>query len=167
MILLAPTTSNAAVQLCMHCMAWKKKKAPEPEEEEGAESSEKSEPLKDEKIDELVTAVKLDLPGYGSADITSEARIAPAENGSAAGKVLSMKLTLGDSQEKTLMKLVVDAQSDLVLGCHMVGPEAGEIIQGLAVALKAGATKRVFDETLGIHPSSAEEFVTMRVAVSA
>jgi len=77
-------------------MLVKKKKAPEPEEEEGAESSEKSEPLKDEKKDELVTAVKLDLPGYGSADITSEARIAPAENGSAAGKVLSMKLTLGD-----------------------------------------------------------------------
>ena len=60
------------------------------------------------------------------------------------------------------MKLVVDADSDRVLGCHMVGPEAGEIIQGLAVALKAGATKRIFDETLGIHPTAAEEFVTMR-----
>ncbi|HYQ40147.1 MAG TPA: glutathione-disulfide reductase [Pseudomonas sp.] len=73
-----------------------------------------------------------------------------------------MKLTLTDCQERTLMKLVVDASSDRVLGCHMVGPEAGEIIQGLAVALKAGATKAVFDETLGIHPSAAEEFVTMR-----
>ena len=73
-----------------------------------------------------------------------------------------MKLTLGDGQERTLMKLVVDADSDRVLGCHMVGPEAGEIVQGLAVALKAGATKAVFDETIGIHPTAAEEFVTLR-----
>ena len=78
-----------------------------------------------------------------------------------------MKLTLTTSQERTLMKLVVDAGSDRVLGCHMVGPESGEIIQGLAVALKAGATKRIFDETLGIHPTSAEEFVTMRTPVGA
>ena len=60
------------------------------------------------------------------------------------------------------MKLVVDADSDRVLGCHMVGPDAGEIMQGLAIALKAGATKAVFDQTIGIHPSAAEEFVTMR-----
>lgn len=79
----------------------------------------------------------------------------------------AMKLTLTDSQERTLMKLVVDAKTDRVLGCHMVGPEAGEIIQGLAVALKAGATKRVFDDTLGIHPTAAEEFVTMRTPVTA
>lgn len=77
-----------------------------------------------------------------------------------------MKLTLTDCQERTLMKLVVDADSDRVLGCHMVGPEAGEIIQGLAVALKAGATKQVFDETIGVHPTAAEEFVTMRAPVT-
>ena len=76
-----------------------------------------------------------------------------------------MKLTLTDSQERTLMKLVVDADSDRVLGCHMVGPEAGEIIQGLAVAIQAGATKQIFDETLGIHPTAAEEFVTLRTPV--
>lgn len=76
-----------------------------------------------------------------------------------------MKNTLTDSQERTLMKLVVDADSDRVLGCHMVGPEAGEIIQGLAVAIKAGATKQVFDDTLGIHPTAAEEFVTLRTPV--
>ena len=76
-----------------------------------------------------------------------------------------MKLTLTDSQERTLMKLVVDADSDRVLGCHMVGPEAGEIIQGLAVAIKAGATKQIFDETLGIHPTAAKEFVTLRTPV--
>jgi len=60
------------------------------------------------------------------------------------------------------MKLVVDAETDRVLGCHMAGPDAGEIMQGLGVALKAGATKQVFDDTLGIHPTAAEEFVTMR-----
>ena len=73
-----------------------------------------------------------------------------------------MKLTMTGSLERSLMKLVVDAETDRVLGCHMAGPDAGEIMQGLAVALKAGATKRIFDETIGIHPTAAEEFVTMR-----
>ena len=63
------------------------------------------------------------------------------------------------------MKLVVDADSDQVLGCHMVGPDAGEQIQCLAIALKAGATKACFDDTLGIHPTAAEEWVTMRKPV--
>jgi magnesium chelatase subunit D len=70
--------------------------------------------------------------------------------------------TLSGRNQRTLMKLVVHADSDRVLGCHMVGPEAGEIIQGFAVAMRAGATKRVFDTTVGIHPTAAEEFVTMR-----
>src|SRR6516225_8563323 len=73
-----------------------------------------------------------------------------------------MKNTLSGRDERTLMKLVVDARTDRVLGCHMLGPDAPEIIQGLAVAVKCGATKRQFDETVGIHPSAAEEFVTMR-----
>jgi glutathione reductase (NADPH) len=73
-----------------------------------------------------------------------------------------MKLTMTDSLERSLMKLVVDAETDKVLGCHMAGPDAGEIMQGMAVALKAGATKRIFDDTVGIHPTAAEEFVTMR-----
>jgi glutathione reductase (NADPH) len=73
-----------------------------------------------------------------------------------------MKHTLSGRDERTLMKLIVDADSDRVLGCHMVGPEAGEIIQGLAIALKCGATKAQFDATVGIHPTAAEEWVTMR-----
>ncbi|HLJ65181.1 MAG TPA: glutathione-disulfide reductase, partial [Stellaceae bacterium] len=73
-----------------------------------------------------------------------------------------MKHTLSGREERTMMKLVVDRLSDIVLGCHMVGVDAPEIIQGLAVALKCGATKRQFDETVGIHPTAAEEFVTMR-----
>jgi len=77
-------------------------------------------------------------------------------------KFRPMKLSLTDNQERTLMKLVVDAKTDRVLGCHMVGPDAGEIIQSLAIALKAGATKQIFDDTIGVHPTAAEEFVTMR-----
>ncbi len=73
-----------------------------------------------------------------------------------------MKHTLSGRSEKTFMKLVVDGDTDRVLGCHMVGADAGEILQGLAVALKAGATKKLFDSTIGIHPTAAEEFVTMR-----
>jgi glutathione reductase (NADPH) len=73
-----------------------------------------------------------------------------------------MKNTLSGRDERTLMKLVVDPRSDRVLGCHMLGQDAPEIIQGLAIAVKCGASKRIFDQTVGIHPSSAEEFVTMR-----
>ena len=77
-----------------------------------------------------------------------------------------MKHTLSGSDERCLMKMIVDKASDKVVGIHMVGAEAGEIIQGMAVAIKAGATKQVFDETIGIHPTAAEEFVTMRQARS-
>lgn len=77
----------------------------------------------------------------------------------------AMRNTLAGRPEQSFMKLVVDKQSNKVLGIHMVGPDAGEIIQGLAVAVKAGATKAVFDATLGIHPTAAEEFVTMRTPV--
>ena len=74
----------------------------------------------------------------------------------------ALKNTVSGNQKRTLMKLIVEQSSDRVLGVHMIGPDAGEIVQGLAVALKAGATKAVFDATIGIHPTAAEEFVTMR-----
>jgi glutathione reductase (NADPH) len=74
--------------------------------------------------------------------------------------------TLAAHPVTVMMKLVVDRASERVLGCHMVGEEAGEIIQGLAVALTAGATKAQFDETVGLHPSAAEEFVTMYQATA-
>lgn len=77
-----------------------------------------------------------------------------------------MKLSLSDSNEKTLMKIIVDKKTDLVVGVHMLGTDAGEIIQGIGIAIKAGATKKVFDSTIGIHPTAAEEFVTMREPVS-
>ena len=75
-----------------------------------------------------------------------------------------MKHTLSGRDERTLMKMIVDKSSDRVIGLHMVGPDAGEICQGMAVAMKAGATKADFDSTVGIHPTAAEEFVTMRTA---
>jgi glutathione reductase (NADPH) len=86
---------------------------------------------------------------YGEVDIY-QARFKP------------MKNTLSGRDERTFMKLVVDAKTDRVLGVHMLGVDAPEIIQGLAVAIKCGATKKQFDQTVGIHPSAAEEFVTMR-----
>jgi glutathione reductase (NADPH) len=77
----------------------------------------------------------------------------------------ALKHTLSGSTERTLMKLVVDDASDRVVGLHMVGADAGEVVQGFAVAMKAGATKAVFDSTIGIHPTAAEEFVTMRAPI--
>lgn len=79
----------------------------------------------------------------------------------------ALKHTLSGSTERTFMKLLVDDATDRVVGLHMVGAEAGEIVQGFAVAMKAGATKAVFDSTIGIHPTAAEEFVTMREPVKA
>jgi glutathione reductase (NADPH) len=73
--------------------------------------------------------------------------------------------TMSGRDEKTMMKLIVDRKSNRVLGANMVGPDAGEIIQGMAVAIKGGATKSTFDSTIGIHPTAAEEFVTMRTPV--
>jgi len=73
-----------------------------------------------------------------------------------------MKATLGGGHARVLTKLVVEKATDKVVGCHMLGDYAGEIVQGFAVAMKAGATKADFDNTVGIHPTAAEEFVTLR-----
>jgi len=74
----------------------------------------------------------------------------------------ALKLTLTEKPERTFMKLVIDRASQRVLGAHMIGADAGEVIQGIAVAVKLGATKAQLDATIGIHPTAAEEFVTMR-----
>ena len=63
---------------------------------------------------------------------------------------------------KNFIKLIIDKETDLVIGAHLVSDNAGEIIQGIAIAIKSGATKKIFDETIGIHPTIAEEFVSMR-----
>ena len=111
----------------------------------------------------LIPTAVFSLPNMATVGLTEEqARERGYKVTVYESRFRPMKLTMTQSLERSLMKLVVDAQTDRVLGCHMVGPDAGEIMQGLAVALKAGATKRVFDATLGIHPTAAEEFVTMR-----
>jgi glutathione reductase (NADPH) len=74
----------------------------------------------------------------------------------------ALRLTVTDKHERTFQKLVVDRASQRVVGAHMIGADAGEIIQGVAIAVKLGATKAQFDATIGIHPTAAEEFVTMR-----
>ena len=73
-----------------------------------------------------------------------------------------MKSTLGDSSEKMLLKLLVDGESDRVIGCHIIGPDAAEMVQIVGIAVKMGATKADFDATMALHPSAAEELVTMR-----
>ncbi|CAI8966880.1 MULTISPECIES: glutathione-disulfide reductase [unclassified Pseudomonas] len=116
---------------------------------------------------QMIPTAVFSLPNIGTVGLTEEqAREAGHEVQIFESRFRPMKLTLTECQERTLMKLVVDAKTDKVLGCHMVGPEAGEIVQGLAIALKAGATKRDFDETIGVHPTAAEEFVTMRTPVA-
>jgi glutathione reductase (NADPH) len=106
-------------------------------------------------------------PNIGTVGLTEEEarqRHGAIEIYRTAFRPLKHTMTLRD--ERTMMKLVVDKATDRVVGCHMVGPEAGEIVQGLAVALKCGATKAQFDATVGIHPTAAEEFVTLRTPVA-
>lgn len=103
------------------------------------------------------------IPNIGTLGLTEEQA---REEGYALSifesRFRPMRNTVAGRGEESLMKMIVDKNTDRVLGVHMIGPEAGEIIQGMAVALKAGATKAMFDATLGIHPTAAEEFVTMR-----
>ncbi len=116
--------------------------------------------------DNVATAVFCQ-PNVGTVGLTEdEAKEAGFDVDIYRSTFRPMKHTLSGSDEKFMMKLVVDRPSDKVLGVHMVGSEAGEIIQGIAIALKVGVTKAQFDATVAIHPTSAEEFVTMREAVS-
>lgn len=101
-------------------------------------------------------------PNLGTVGLTeAEARASYDDIQIYRSEFRPMKATLSGGSERALMKLIVDASTDKVIGCHMLGDGAGEIIQGLAVAIKCGATKADFDATVGIHPTSAEEFVTM------
>jgi len=105
-------------------------------------------------------------PALASVGLTeSEAHERHGELDVYISEFRALKHTLSGSDERTFMKLVVNRASDRVVGAHMAGPEAGEIIQGLAIAIKMGATKAQFDATIGIHPTAAEEFVTMREPV--
>ncbi len=112
--------------------------------------------------DDVPTAV-FSNPPIGAVGLTEEAaRRQFGEVDVYLARFRPMKNTLSGREERTVMKLIVEPRSDRVVGCHMLGPDAPEIIQGLAIAIKCGATKKQFDQTVGIHPSAAEEFVTMR-----
>ena len=114
---------------------------------------------------DIPTAVFSDPP-IGTVGLTEqEARLRYRDVDIYRSKFRALKDTLTGSHYQTMMKLIVDKDTDRVLGCHMVGPDAGEIAQGLGIALKCGATKAQFDATIGIHPTAAEEFVTMREPV--
>ena len=114
---------------------------------------------------DIPTAVFSDPP-IGTVGLTEEeARARYRDVDIYRSKFRALKDTLTSSDHQTMMKLIVDRETDRVLGCHMVGPDAGEITQGLGIALKCGATKAQFDATIGIHPTAAEEFVTMREPV--
>ena len=111
---------------------------------------------------DIPTAVFSDPP-IGTVGLTEEdARARYPAIHIYRSKFRALKDTLTGAKQQTMMKLIVDRESDRVVGCHMVGPDAGEIAQGLGIALKCGATKAQFDATVGIHPTAAEEFVTMR-----
>jgi glutathione reductase (NADPH) len=117
---------------------------------------------------ENVPCAVFSQPPIGAVGLTEErARRQYGEVDIYMARFKPMKNTLSGREERTVMKLIVDPRSDRVLGCHMLGPDAPEIIQGLAIAVKCGATKEQFDQTVGIHPSAAEEFVTMREKVVA
>ena len=112
---------------------------------------------------ENVPTAVFSLPPVATVGYTEEmARNRCGPVGTYKSTFRPLKHMLSGRNEKTMMKLIVERASDRVVGCHMVGPDAGEIIQGLAIALKCNATKAQFDATLGIHPTVAEEFVTMR-----
>jgi glutathione reductase (NADPH) len=111
----------------------------------------------------LVPTAVFCVPNIGTVGLTEEqARQNYAEVDVYTTSFRALKHALSGSRERVFIKLLVDAATDKVLGAHMAGEGAGEIIQGLAIALQAGATKADFDKTLGVHPTSAEEFVTLR-----
>lgn len=112
---------------------------------------------------EYIATAVFSQPPVGTVGLTEEeARERHGDVAIFRSTFRALKHTLTGRDAQTMMKMIVDKKTDRVLGVHMVGEDAGEILQGIAVALKAGATKAVFDSTIGIHPTSAEEFVTMR-----
>jgi glutathione reductase (NADPH) len=114
-----------------------------------------------------VASAVFSTPNIGTVGLTeSEARERHGKVRIFRASFRPLRHTMTGRDEKTLVKLIVDAASDRVLGAHMVGSEAGEILQGIGIAVKCGATKAQLDATIGIHPTTAEEFVTLREPVA-
>jgi glutathione reductase (NADPH) len=118
----------------------------------------------DEPVDyEFIPTAVFCQPNIGTVGFTEEqARAKFGDITLYKSSFRPMKHTISGRDERSFMKIIVDTASDRVVGLHMVGPDAGEIMQGMAIAMRAGATKALFDSTIGIHPTAAEEFVTMR-----
>jgi glutathione reductase (NADPH) len=111
----------------------------------------------------LVPTAVFSQPELGTVGLTEEeARAAHKSIDIYKTTFRPMKHTLSGREERMLMKLVVDSETDKVLGCHIAGEGAGEMAQLLGIALTCGATKAQFDATLAIHPTAAEEIVTLR-----
>lgn len=118
---------------------------------------------------ELVPSCVFSVPEVGTVGLTqqdAEQRFGVDDVVIYRSEFRPLKHTVSGASERTLMKLVVQRSTDKVLGLHMVGAEAGEIVQGFSVAMQMGATKQQLDSTIGIHPTAAEEFVTMRTPVA-
>lgn len=111
---------------------------------------------------ENIASAVFSQPAIGTVGLTEIQAREKGEIDVYISRFKMMKHTLSGRDERTVMKLIVDRASDRVVGCHMLGNEGPEIIQAIAIALKCGATKAQFDATIGIHPTAAEEFVTMR-----
>ena len=112
-------------------------------------------------FDAIPTAV-FSMPPIGTCGLTEEAAAKHGKVDVYVAKFMPMRHTLSGRPRRTLMKLIVDQASQRVVGAHMIGDDAGEMMQGIGVAMTAGATKGDFDRTIGIHPTSAEEWVTLR-----
>jgi glutathione reductase (NADPH) len=112
-------------------------------------------------FDAIPTAV-FSQPPIGTCGLSEEQAAALAPADIYVAKFLPMRHTISGRKRRTLMKLVVDQASQRVIGAHMIGDDAGEMMQAIGVAMTAGATKADFDRTVGIHPTSAEEWVTLR-----
>ena len=112
-------------------------------------------------FDAIPTAV-FSMPPIGTCGLTEEqaAELGPADI--YVAQFTPMRHTLTGRARRTLMKLVVDKATQRVIGAHMIGDDAAEMMQAIGVAMTAGATKADFDRTIGIHPTSAEEWVTLR-----
>jgi glutathione reductase (NADPH) len=112
---------------------------------------------------ELVATAVFTRPEIGTVGMSEERALALGHSIDIyRATFLPLKNTLSGRRERTMMKLVVGAKDQKVLGCHIFGPDAGEMIQLVAVALKIGATKDQFDATIAVHPTMAEELVTLR-----
>ena len=117
---------------------------------------------------ENVPSAVFSQPAIGTCGLTeAEARERFGEVDIYRSSFRALKHTLSGRGEKSVMKLVVEPKSDRVVGCHILSPEAAEIMQGIAIAIKCGAKKADFDATVGIHPTSAEELVSMRQKIEA